>query len=80
MISSLNPIVIVALVLVLVVLFNLGLFAKIKQNTKTNNNSAMNSMLNTARSPWKAEDADLDELSALVKMVQGESEGENEKI
>lgn len=78
MANSFNPIVIFVIIIAVVVLINVGLFTKLKQNTKNSKGSAMNSLINTVRSPWKDEDAALDELANLVRLARDEENNEND--
>ena len=76
--NSLSPIIIIGLILLVVILFNFSLIARLKQNTKGNENPAMQSMLSSIRNPWKNEDAALDELAKLVSSSQDQSKEEEE--
>ena len=70
MFDSINPIVIIGIIITLVILFNIALFVKYKNPSSGNENKAVKSMLNTVRSPWKKEDEALDELAKLIESVK----------
>lgn len=76
--DSINPIVIIGIIITLVVLFNFALIARYKNPAKSSDNKAIKSMLNTVRSPWKEEDAALNELANLIKTVQDSPEENDE--
>lgn len=73
MINSINPSIIIGIVLIIILLFNLGLIAKLKQGSKGNKSNVYQSFLDNLKSPWQEEDAALDELSKLVE-TKGETD------
>lgn len=62
-----NPSIIIGLVLIIILLFNLGLIAKLKQSSKDNKGNVYQSFLDNIKSPWQEENAALDELSKLME-------------
>ena len=73
MINSISPSIIIGIVLIIILLFNLGLIAKLKQGSKGNKSNVYQSFLDYLKSPWQEEDAALDELSKLVE-TKGETD------
>ena len=76
--NSINPLIIIGIVLVIIILFNLGLIAKLKQSNKDSPGNFYQSFLNSVKSPWQEEDAALDELSKLVESNQ-ETDSEHDE-
>ena len=50
-----------------VILLNVLLFAAVRSQTRGNNASALQQMVNSIRNPYKSIDEELDELSNLVE-------------
>lgn len=65
--NSIDPSIIIGIIIIIIIAFNIGLIAKFKQSRKSNNDTVYHLFLNNLRSPWQEEDAALDELSKLVE-------------
>ena len=67
MIGSINPLLIIGLILAFVILFNFSLIVRYRNRKKIESNKSLTGLIDTLKSPWKDEDADLDELAKLIR-------------
>jgi len=65
--NSIDPSIIIGIIIIIIIVLNIGLIAKFKQSGKSNKDNVYHLFLNNLRSPWQEEDAALDELSKLVE-------------
>ena len=67
-----NALVVVGIALVLVILFNLGIYASLKgkDGNKTGTVDLLRNAFNRAKNPWEDEDKALKELSEIVSKLQ----------
>jgi hypothetical protein len=72
-----NALVIVGIALVLVILFNVGIYASIKgkDGNKPGTVDLLRNAFNKAKNPWEDEDTALKELSEIVAKLQNEPDG-----
>lgn len=76
MFESINPIVIIVVIITLVILFNIAMIFRYRNPTPSNENKAVKSMLNTIKSPWRNEDEALNELARLIKDFEDDPQKE----
>jgi hypothetical protein len=72
-ISSINPIIIIGVIISAVVAFNILLFLRFKNHGPDKGSEIFSSLINTAKNPWGKFDKELDELSELVRKANRSS-------
>jgi len=78
--NSISPAIIIGTIMVIILVFNLGLIAKLKQGKNNNKNNAYHLLINSLKSPWQAENDALNELSKLVESNRDNDSENQEEI
>lgn len=76
-IASINPIVIIGVIISAVIAFNVFLFLRFKNRRPDSGSEILSSFINTAKNPWEKSDKELDELSKLVQQIKPSSPDTN---
>ena len=76
-----NALVIVGIALVLVILFNIGIYSSLKgkNGKKPGTVDLLRSAFIRAKNPWEEEDVALKELSEIVANLKNETEGKTDE-
>lgn len=76
-ISSINPIVIISVIISAVIVFNILIFLRFKNRPQNTGSETISSFIDTAKNPWRKEEKDLEELSKLLRQAEQANKDNN---